>query len=152
VAETEIELRIQDAPDGAARHERVPADDLGAGRYRLINSPGLVLGVAAGDEVLVGLDGAFEVDKRGGNVAIQLFCDQVSDGVALRAALIQALLPIGGWLDGDAGAALVYTVPQLAGVAAIVGAMEQVSAEFPDLVWMFGNVDVAREGEEGEGP
>jgi hypothetical protein len=41
-------------------------------------------------------------------------------------------------------------VPQLAGVAAIVGAMEQVASEFPDLVWMFGNVDVARDGEEGE--
>jgi hypothetical protein len=142
VKETEIALRIQDAPAGAARHERVPAEDLGDGRYRLINSPGMVLGVAAGDEVLLGLDGVFEVDKRGGNVAIQIVCDEVGDGVALRASLIQMLLPLGAWLDGDAGAALVYTVPQVAGVAAIVGAMEAVNAEFPALVWMFGNVVV----------
>jgi hypothetical protein len=138
-----ISLRIQDAPDGAARHERLPVVDLGDGRYRLINSPGMVLGAAGGDEIQLGDDGDFEVLTRGGNVAVHVFLDALDDDGEVRARLASSLGTLDGYLDGDAGSAVVYTVPEIAGVSAIVGILESITADFPAAVWMFGNVDIA---------
>ena len=57
---------------GEPAHEELPARPLPNGSWQLLSTPGLVLGVAAGDVVQVADDGRFEVLDRGGNVAVQL--------------------------------------------------------------------------------
>lgn len=62
------------AVHGARGVEPVHVEVLGGGHYRLLYSPGLVVGVAAGDEIELLDDGDhFKVHRRGGNIAVQIF-------------------------------------------------------------------------------
>ena len=53
--------------------EEVLVDRLPGGRLHIVASPGVVLGAAAGDEVTLNPDGTFRVEKRGMNVAVQVY-------------------------------------------------------------------------------
>jgi hypothetical protein len=62
---TTIELVAGKKSSGDPAFEEVLVDVVGEDVYRLVASPGLVLGVAAGDEIKV-TGGQFEVVSRGG--------------------------------------------------------------------------------------
>jgi hypothetical protein len=101
-------------------------------RYRLMNSPGLALGTAAGDVLAIDADGRFEVVERGRNVCIQLFVTQNIEGVeALATPEIEQL---GGRL-GRSAKELVYTVSIDRGFPAIEACLKRIESRFPEARW-----------------
>ena len=138
MSDVHVHLVIHGADAGAK--EPVHAEAIGGSRYRLLSSPGFVLGVAAGDEIeLLGDDGQFRVVRRGGNVAVQLFSKEPVHAFrdALAAAVREAL---GGVLDGGIERGLVFTIPAAAGFAAIEALFDHEVNARPGTEWMYGNV------------
>jgi len=119
--------------------EPVHVAPVGRGVFRLLFSPGLVQGIAAGDEFrLVGDDGAFVVTRRGGNLAVQVFA---TEPVApFRTELAGRVARLGGTLDGAIERGLTFTVPVAAGFPAVEAVFAAWVAEHPGWEWYFGNV------------
>src|SRR5262245_4874504 len=109
---------LVDYRDGKHSVEPVHAVELGEGRFRLLYSPGFVEGIAAGDEFrLLDEHGAFQVTRRSGNIAVQVYGSEplapVSEGLVRRVA------ELGGVLDGQIERGMVFTIPLAAGFPAI---------------------------------
>jgi hypothetical protein len=117
-------------------HEQVAAEALGHGRFRLLSSPGLVLGVAAGDIVAIRDDGSPELVQASGNIAVQVFGDDATcDAVALL------LRPLGGWLDGRIPDTMsVFTIPPSADLDRLEDLLWAVVDRHPDTEWLYGNL------------
>jgi hypothetical protein len=136
MAQQHISLAVH----GASGKEPVHVEVLEGGRYRLLYSPGFVVGVAAGDEIEV-LDeaGHFAVVHRGGNLAVQVFSrepvqplrDELADQVRLR---------LSGTLDGSIDRGLVFTIPLSTGFAAIEAFFDRFVRAYPGTEWLYGNV------------
>lgn len=119
--------------------EPVHAESLGDGMYRLLYTPGLVQGIAAGDEFsLVGDEGAFRVRRRGGNLAVQLYSKQPV--ASFRTELAALVASLGGWLDGAIEKGLVFTIPVTVGFSAVEKLFDTWVAEHPGWEWYYGNV------------
>ena len=119
--------------------EPVHVEEIGDGLFRLLHSPGFVRGIAAGDEFRsVGADGAFEVIRRGGNLAVQVFSAEAVE--PLRAELTERVARLGGSLDGAIERGLAFTVPVSAGFPAVEAVFNRWVAEHPGWEWYFGNV------------
>src|SRR5689334_5935927 len=70
--------------------EEILVDDVGDGCWCLVASPGLVLGIAAGDIFRLGTDGVPIVVERGGNLAIPLLQDAASvSGGTMRTVIVR---------------------------------------------------------------
>ena len=122
---------------GEPVHEELPARPLGAGVWRLMSTPGLVLGVAADDVVRVDDDGSFEVLERGGNVAVQVYTQQPQAEVEKLLAEVEGN---GGWLDGyHAGRLAVFTFPVTTGFEAIESIVSAYTRRHEEE-WYYGNV------------
>jgi hypothetical protein len=98
-----------------------------------------VLGIAAGDEFrLLDEDGNFEIVRRSGNIAVQVFSrnpvDPVVEEVRRRVATI------GGVLDGRIERGMVFTVPIQAGFSAIEELFNALVKDRPEMEWLYGNV------------
>lgn len=132
-------LLLIEYADGRPLQEPVHAEEVGGEVFRLLYSPGFVQGIAAGDEFrLLGADGAFEVVRRGGNLAVQVFSDEA---VAPRQAeLAGRVARLGGTLDGAIEQGLAFTVPVTAGFPAVEALFDGWVAEHPGWEWCFGNV------------
>lgn len=119
--------------------ETVHAERLDNGHYKLLHSPGLVQGIAAGDEFrFTGGNGAFEVLSRGGNVAVQVYAHA---GVATFARELEdSVRAIGGVLDGVVTKGMVFTIPVGVGFEAIEPLFDKFVADRPGVQWMYGNV------------
>lgn len=116
--------------------EELLVDDLGGGLYRLVITPGVALGLAAGDTVTVGEGGAPRVVRRGGNVALHLYGPhEVAD--LLTPEVERQLL---GTMDGRARNLTVYTVPVSMGFAAIESMLSRFVKAHPEAEWFFANV------------
>jgi hypothetical protein len=130
--------------DGEQPRERIPAEELGKNRYRVLGSPGLAEGFASGDvlEMADPHQGDFKVVERAGNVCVQIFYDGDKE-LAIK-EFGQRFEAVGGWLDGgnDAKDAhlLIYTIPVSAGFPAIEAAFDQLPASIKFKSWMYGNV------------
>jgi hypothetical protein len=124
---------------GRPLREPVHVEEIGGGVYRLLYSPGFVQGLAAGDDFrLIGDDGSFEVTRRGGNLAVQVFS---AESVApFRAELVERVTGLGGTLDGAIEQGLSFTVPISVGFRAIEAVFDQWVAEHAGWEWYFGNV------------
>jgi hypothetical protein len=131
--------------DGRAVPENVLVERIGDNRFRLLYSPGLIQGIAAGDEFELAPDEphGYHLLKRGGNVCVQIFVgtDKVEK---CRQTLIPLVDQLGGRLDGDAAFAtlanLVFTIPVSAGFPAIERVMAIAQAIAPGCEWFYGNV------------
>lgn len=99
--------------DGSVVEEEVLVTALQDNRFRLLKSPGLVLGLAAGDAFEVTGTNGFRVLVRGGNICVQVFVERDHQR-ALR-ELDARILALGGSFDGESEQQLVYTVPAAAG-------------------------------------
>jgi hypothetical protein len=124
---------------GQPLKEPVHAEEVRRGAFRLLYTPGLVQGIAAGDEFrLVGREGAFEVTRRGGNLAVQLFSSEPVG--PLRDDLVARVAGLGGSLDGTIERGLAFTVPVSAGFPAVEAVFNGWVAEHAGWEWYFGNV------------
>src|SRR5258705_5094655 len=78
--QTSVNLLVMTNPDGSPFFESVLVEELGEKRYRVLATPGLLEGFAAGDEIELAPEEShgFRVTKRGGNIGVQFFwtCDQ----------------------------------------------------------------------------
>jgi hypothetical protein len=125
---------------GGSGTEPVHVEVLDRGRYRLLYSPGFVVGVAAGDEIeLLDEAGHFKVVRRGGNIAVQVFAKEpvqpFRDEIA--AAVREHL---SGSLDGGIERGLVFTIPLKAGFAAIEAFFDDFVRTHSETEWMYGNI------------
>jgi hypothetical protein len=137
--EVHLGLLIQ-YKDGRPLREPVHAVALGDGRFRVLYSPGFVQGVAAGDEVRVlDADGGFEVVRRGGHLAVQVF--SATPVGPYKAKLTSLAERIGGRLDGAIGNGMAFTFPMSTGFAAIEALFDDwVRERAGGWEWYFGNV------------
>ncbi|GHG77814.1 hypothetical protein GCM10012319_28190 [Comamonas sp. KCTC 72670] len=117
-------------------------EELGPNHYRLVYSPGLVHGLAAGDEI--GLSdtapSGFIVKKRGGNFCIWFFFPKegMNRGEDAR-RLSQEVSRIGGRMEGGGETTLVFSAPASSGFDAIADFFDAAVASVHDSAWMFSN-------------
>ncbi len=130
-------LRIGER-NGKPDFEPVHVDQIEGGRYRVLFSPGLAYGVAAGDEIEVDPDGRFEVVVRGGNLAVRFLCASGTTGIEQK--LTEQVVSIGGRLDGHVRNGLAYTVPAKVGRDLIGELFGAAKRETPEALWEYGNV------------
>jgi hypothetical protein len=118
--------------------ESVPADEISPGRFVLHRSPGLALGVAAGDTIDVAPDGRYEVRTRGGNLAVQVFATDFDERALgeLRARVEE----LGGFQDGGNAGLRIFTLPVALGFPAVESAFDAFIKRNPSAEWHFGNV------------
>lgn len=140
-----LELAAGKRSDGTQVMEEVLVEELGPGRYRLSKSPGLVLGLAAGDVFSRSTDGAFSIIERAGNVCVQIFLPP-GDGEPIASSAAHEARKLGGWLDGKHAKLIVLTVPLRAGFKEIEGFLETLVQRFPGAEWYYGNVYDAVDG------
>jgi hypothetical protein len=137
-----LNLFVGDRKDGTPVVEEVPVEPLGGRRYRLRASPGLLEGMAAGDEFeTAGTEErpVFRLLRRGGNVSVQFFA--AKDSVeSCETFLLPRMRALGGRLDGRRENLLVFTIPVAVGFPAIEGVIREGQAAFPGSEWMYGNV------------
>ncbi len=74
----DILLPVLDADGKRTFDETLPAKPLGADRYRLLGSPGLVEGIAAGDELELhpAEPSGFRVLRRGGQLCVWVYVSE----------------------------------------------------------------------------
>ena len=138
-----IEIRLP-ALDKFGRkdlEEVLPAEPLGGDRFRLLASPGIVEGVAAGDEVeLAPADPrGFRVLRRGGQLCLWVYLPEPPpEQTDARLSLAATIL--GGYLDGGNTNLRVLTVPASAGFKQVEAELGSAVAELPGSIWAYGNV------------
>ena len=133
-----IDLMVAGADAGAT--QPVEVEHLGAHEYRILSSPGLVEGIAAGDTIRVtdASLGHFEVLSRGGNIAIKFASPSPLSHIL--PAVSAELEAIGGRLDGSVETAAVWTVPASAGFTRIEAIMNAAVNRMAGSGWWYGNV------------
>ncbi len=148
----EFELLSLPLGGDSGGQEAVPVDALDSARYRLRASPGLLLGMAAGDVFcLAANETGFEVLERAGNLCIQIFTRESPGPIAELAA--QLFAPLGGYLDGghtsaSGASVVVMPVPLPAdGFGSVEAAVEQLLEQYPAAEWYFANVYDPHDGE-----
>jgi hypothetical protein len=128
------------AVHGTSGTEPVHVELIEDGKYRLLYSPGFVVGVAAGDEIeLLDQAGHFRVVRRAGKLAVQLFSrepvlpfrDELEDQVRDR---------LSGTLDGGIDRGLAFTIPLSTGFAAIEAFFDTFVRTHAGTEWLYGNV------------
>ena len=141
---------VAEVKDGKPVLENVVVERLGENHFHLVCSPGLVPGMAAGDEFELAdheMHG-YRLLKRGGNICVQVFLPiDARTGLQTIVPLVEQL---GGRLDGEAAVSrnsmLVFTFPVSAGFPAIEKLMARVKAISPDCEWFYGNVYDLKDG------
>jgi hypothetical protein len=132
-------LLLIDSRQGLPGKEPVHAEQIRPEVFRLLYSPGLVLGIAAGDEFkLVGDEGAFEVTLRGGNLAVQVFSQSPVE--QYRDELAKRVTSVGGRLDGSVDRGIVFTIPVSVGFATVESLFNPWVAAHTGWEWYYGNV------------
>lgn len=135
-----VELLVDRTSDGKPFFEEVPVEPLGGERYRILASPGLLDGMAAGDVFDRQADGTYAIVERSGNLCVQVWHPGVDVREGVDAALLPGAIALGGWLDGRTEGSTVLTFPLDAGFQRI----EQLLDEWVDATegstWSYGNV------------
>jgi hypothetical protein len=130
--------------DGAHQgEESLPVVALGQGRYLLLASPGVVEGLAAGDELELdaSLAAGYRVLRRGGNLCVWFYHAHPVDATDTATADIRAVAEsLGGRLDGGYSRMLVVTIPLAAGFDAVAAALDDAVRRHAGSTWLYGNV------------
>jgi hypothetical protein len=137
---TAIDIIASTNRNGSPFYESVLVEPVGNGRYVVLASPGLVEGIAAGDEIepIEGQPGAYRVLTRGGNACIQFFWRGDID--RCERELLPEVEALGGRLDGRTDGLLVFTIPASAGFTNIEAFFTPAQSEYDGCIWMYGNV------------
>jgi hypothetical protein len=143
----EIHLPVLDESGQRGFDEVLPAEPLGRGRFRLLASPGLVEGVAAGDELeLAPADPTgYRVLRRGGQLCVWVYVPEPPPEQT-EARLVLAAATLGGYLDGGNTGLRILTVPVSAGFGRVEAELAAVVADLRGSTWAYGNVYDPRNG------
>jgi hypothetical protein len=145
---TVLDLLAGSFPDGRPVLEKVRALAAPDGsRYRLLQSPLFVTGVACGDliEPLHNSPGRFRVHERSGQLAVRVLR---RDGVAeLEQELTPALEKLDGQLDVQSERALVYSIHVAVGFHEIEQVLDSIMMLANGATWSYGNVYDPETGE-----
>jgi uncharacterized protein DUF4265 len=144
---TEIRLPVLDGSGQPRLEEALPAEAVEPGRVRLLASPGLVEGVAAGDELELTADepSGFRVLQRGGQLCIWVYLPEPPP-MGAEERLGRAARALGGYVDGGHNNLRILTVPVTAGFARVETELDAVVAELSGSTWLYGNVYDSRNG------
>lgn len=136
--------------DGARRgEESLPAESLGGSRFRLAGSPGIVEGLAAGDELEVDdrEPAGFRLLRRAGNLCVWFyFASEVTEADPDVQRLASEVGTIGGWLDGGQSTMLVFTIPVRSGFPAVERVFNHAQERHVGSQWLYGNVYDPKDG------
>jgi hypothetical protein len=135
-----VELFVDWTSEGKPFFEEVPVTALGDERYRILASPGLLDGLAAGDVFERRSDGTFAVVERSGNLCIQIWYPEADLGARVDAELIPGVAALGGSLDGRTEGASVLTFPLSAGFPRIEALLDGWVTTAPGASWSYANV------------
>ena len=135
-----VELFVDWTSDGEPFYEEAPVEPVGRDRYRVLASPGLFDGLAAGDVFERRLDGSFAVIERSGNLAIQIWYPDEDLRARVEAELLPRAQELGGWLDGRTERGSVLTFPLRAGFPRIERLLDGWVASAPAARWSYANV------------
>ncbi len=139
-----IKLFAGQSPDGQKVMESVPAENMGEGRYRLLQSPAFARDLARGDKIVLAADGSPELEKRSGNLCIRVISREGLDN--LEQQLTSKLEKLGGALDINTPRILVYSIHVSCGFDEIEKTLrEAISGN--DATWLYGNVYDPTDGE-----
>ncbi len=143
----EIQLPVLDESGQRGFDEVLSAEPLGRGRFRLLASPGLVEGVAAGDELeLAPADPTgYRVLRRGGQLCVWVYVPEPPPEQT-EARLIRAAATLGGYLDGGNTGLRILTVPVSAGFGRVEAELAAVVTDLRGSTWAYGNVYDSRNG------
>ena len=138
VEEIHINLLVE-YRNGRPLKEPVHVAHLQANQYKLLYSPGLVQGIAAGDIFeLINTNGEFNVISRSGNVSVQVYFR--SPVLIGSTELIQQVEALNGSLDGSVQIGMVFSIPVSAGFEAIETIFNTFTNNNPEAKWFYGNV------------
>jgi len=133
---TTITLLAGHKKSGDPVHEELLVDRLSASHVRLVATPGLLLGVAAGDVLELHGSGGYTIIERGGNLGVQVF----GDASAVDHALAEALDGLDYRVDGRTPKLTVLTLPVAQGFPAVEKGLNGLCHNVPGSEWYFGNV------------
>lgn len=120
--------------------EEVAVEPLAGGRFRLLASPGLLDGLAAGDVFELDDAGRYGVVERSGNICVQLYYPRADLHRRVDEELVPDVNAAGGWLDGRAPGLSVLTFPLSVGFPAIERLLETWTEAVPGASWSYANV------------
>lgn len=127
---------------GMPTHEMVAVHDLGEQVFRITATPVWVLGLAAGDEIQAIAGGTFKMMYRGGNLAVQVFAENV--GELDEQGLVARVQELGGRLEFRHPKVMAFTIPAGSGFDAVEHVFDRFAAEHGAAEWVYGNVYDAR--------
>ncbi|GKT26893.1 DUF4265 domain-containing protein [Acidovorax sp. SUPP3334] len=108
-------------------HEELPAKQLDDGAYRLLASPGLVLGLAKNDLISLNQEGEARLLRHGGNFCIQIYLENPDQAKISKAAeIIDSKLS--GTIDGTGGGVIAFSVPISNGFQKTNDTFDQISS------------------------
>lgn len=126
--------------------ERLEVEAVSPQRFRLLFSPALVQGLAAGDVFEVDDDSplGFRVIERGGNLCVWLILPMLIRGESSLPpdviAVRKSVEALGGRLDGGTASTIVFTIPISAGFPAVERLFINATRSITNSHWAFGNV------------
>ena len=139
-----VSLPVYDEDGEFKLNEELDCLKLEGGIFRLVHSPGLVEGLAAGDEFsLCKAKPGYKVVRRGGNLCLWFFTKLATierDRERAAPELVKDVERLGGYLDGGTRRSLIFTIPISAGFESVEGAFEAAKARHPGSIWSYGNV------------
>ncbi len=139
-----IKLFAGQSPDGQKVMESVPAENLGEGRYRLLQSPAFARDLARGDKIALAADGRPVLEQRSGNLCVRVISREGLDH--LEQKLTSKLEKLGGALDINTSRILVYSIHVSCGFDDIEKILSEAMSG-SDATWLYGNVYDPADGE-----
>lgn len=106
--------------------------------YRVLYAPGVVYGIAAGDEIRLLAEGEFDVVHRAQNLAVRVYSSEPIEDWA--DGLVAEVQRLGGRLDGRIRHGFAFTIPVTVGFNAVETVFGSFVTEHPKCLWEFGNV------------
>jgi len=135
-----INVFAGNSDNGNRVYEQLLVTDLENSIFRIEASPGLVLGIAKGDEIEFRSEtGDYKILRRGGNLSIQIF---ISPEMKTSLSKLQSELEIslGASLDGLTEKQAVFSIAASRGFQSIEKFLNKFVAENPKSEWFYGNV------------
>ncbi|MGH8490620.1 MAG: DUF4265 domain-containing protein [Gammaproteobacteria bacterium] len=137
-----LALPVPGCEEKTLQYERVAAQRIGRGRYRLLRSPNRVPGLAAGDVFALTRkeECGFRVVAPGGNVCVWFYFDARYDKDSPEAMeLCRSVEALGGSVDAERVFSLTFTIPTSAGLAKIDELMRKTADRIPWSIYQYGS-------------